>query len=63
MKERLLRVIDKAIEVLGPGDAVLWMSEPNAALDNRSRMDVLESGETTDVVLSVLSRIEHGVFG
>lgn len=60
---RLAEVTDQAIDVLGSQRAAeLWMSKPALALDQRRPIDLLQSSAGTDLVKSLLTRMDHGVY-
>ena len=60
---RLAEVTDQAIDVLGSQQAAeLWMSKPALALDQRRPIDLLQSSAGTDLVKSLLTRMDHGVY-
>lgn len=57
------RVTDRAIEVLGSLEkAEQWLSLPNQALGGRTPLSVLESENGEEEVLTILGRIDHGIF-
>lgn len=61
---RLAHVVARASEVLGARDkAVRWLRKPNRALGGAAPFDLLDTEIGEDQVVTVLERIEHGVFG
>ena len=60
---RLVRVFDRAVAVLGDaGRARTWLGESNQALGGSAPLRWLDTDAGTVEVLSLLGRIEHGVF-
>ena len=60
---RLVRVFDRAVEVLGDaGRARTWLQTPNPSLGGSAPLGWLDTDAGTVEVLSILGRIEHGVF-
>jgi putative toxin-antitoxin system antitoxin component (TIGR02293 family) len=60
---RLARVIGRSNEVFeGPRAALHWLKSPNAALEGRTPLSLLDTDIGADSVLDTLGRIEHGVF-
>lgn len=60
---RLVRVFDRAVEVLGsPARATQWLGTPNDALGGDAPRAWLNTDAGTAEVLRVLGRLEHGVF-
>ena len=61
--EYLRLVADRAIEVFGDsGAAMRWLGIPVAALQYATPISLLCRSEGVDAVLTILGRIEHGVF-
>jgi putative toxin-antitoxin system antitoxin component (TIGR02293 family) len=60
---RLARVAAEAEAVLGaPDKAGQWLQKPNRALRNVTPLDLLDTSLGAEEVLTVLGRIEHGVY-
>jgi len=60
---RLASVTSRAIEVLGSQDAAeRWLSSPALGLDGRKPIDLLQSTEGTDLVKTLLTRMDHDVY-
>lgn len=60
---RLAKVTAQAIDVLGSQQAAeLWLSKPALALDQRRPIDLLQSSDGTDLVKTLLTRMDHGVY-
>jgi len=60
---RLVRVFDRAVEVLGTAlRATEWLRTPNGALGGDPPRSWLDTDAGTAEVLRVLGRLEHGVF-
>jgi putative toxin-antitoxin system antitoxin component (TIGR02293 family) len=60
---RLVRVVARGEEVLGErASARAWVRRPNRALGSRAPFELLETDVGFQAVMSVLGRIEHGVF-
>lgn len=60
---RLLTVTDQAIDVLGSRDAAeRWLSTPAMGLDQRKPIELLQSSEGTDLVKTLLTRMDFGVY-
>jgi len=60
---RLVRVFDRAVEVLGTRDrATEWLRTSNDALGGDAPRTWLDTDAGTAEVLRVLGRLEHGVF-
>lgn len=58
---RYLRLLDKAEHVFGTREkAAWWMTEPNAALDGRTPVDVALTAPGAAVVEDLLAGLEHG---
>jgi putative toxin-antitoxin system antitoxin component (TIGR02293 family) len=61
--EPLVRVIARAVEVLGTSEKALrWLNVPVRALDDHSPASLLGSAEGRARIEDVLGRIEHGVW-
>jgi putative toxin-antitoxin system antitoxin component (TIGR02293 family) len=64
--DRLLRlavVTEHAIDVFGSKDAAeRWLVAPALALDQRKPIDLLQSSEGAELVNSLLTRIDYGVY-
>lgn len=60
---RLVSVTTQAIEVLGSQhEAELWLSSPAVGLDGRYPIDLLQSSGGTEMVKTLLSRMDYGVY-
>ena len=60
---RLVSVTTLAIEVLGSQHAAeLWLSGPAMGLDGRCPIDLLQSSGGTQMVKTLLSRMDYGVY-
>ena len=60
---RVARVVARAAEVFEDTDAALdWLKAPNAALQRRTPLSLLDTDIGAESVLDTLGRIEHGVF-
>jgi putative toxin-antitoxin system antitoxin component (TIGR02293 family) len=61
--EPLVRVIARAVEVLGASDKALrWLNTPVRSLGDQAPVSLLNSPEGITRVEDVLGRIEHGVW-
>lgn len=62
--DRISRVLRHAAQILGSSrKAIDWMDEDNAALDGRKpALMVAESADGLDRVMTILGRIDHGVY-
>ena len=60
---RLVSVTSRAIDVLGSQEAAeRWLASPAMALDRRKPIDLLQSTEGTDMVKTLLTRMDYGVY-
>ena len=60
---RLAMVAEQAIDVLGSQAAAeRWLSTPAMALDQRIPIDLLQSSEGADLVRTLLTRMDYGVY-
>lgn len=60
---RLARVVARASDVLGDEAAMRsWIRAPNASLGGQTPLSLLDTDVGTAAVLTVLGRLEHGVF-
>jgi putative toxin-antitoxin system antitoxin component (TIGR02293 family) len=60
---RLAAVTEQAIEVLGSQEAAeRWLSTPAIGLDQRRPIDLLQSSKGTELVKTLLTRIDYGVY-
>jgi len=60
---RLATVTSQAIDVLGSQDAAeRWLSSPAIGLDRRRPIDLLQSSEGTELVKTLLTRMDYGVY-
>jgi putative toxin-antitoxin system antitoxin component (TIGR02293 family) len=61
---RLARVAAQAEEVLGGReDSVKWLHRANRSLGGRKPLDLVRTDAGSELVVDVLGRLEHGVFG
>lgn len=59
---RLARILTYATEVFGTEEkAALWISRPNRVLQGTAPIELLDTDLGTQVVETMLGRIEHGV--
>lgn len=62
-EQALITTLERATEVIGEkSDAMRWLGTPVRALNYATPISLLHSTEGQEAVLSVLGRIEHGVF-
>ena len=60
---RVARVVVRATEVFEDAETALdWLKSPNAALQRRTPLSLLDTDIGAESVLDTLGRIEHGVF-
>ena len=60
---RLAAITEHAIDVLGSQDeAERWLLKPALALDQRRPIDLLQSSEGTELVKTLLTRMDYGVY-
>ena len=60
---RLAAVTDRAIEVLGSQNAAEnWLSSSAIGLNRRRPIDLLRTSDGTELVKTLLTRMEHGVY-
>jgi putative toxin-antitoxin system antitoxin component (TIGR02293 family) len=60
---RLVSVTGQAIDVLGSQEAVeRWLSSPAMGLGRRKPIDLLQSTQGTEMVKTLLTRINYGVY-
>jgi putative toxin-antitoxin system antitoxin component (TIGR02293 family) len=60
---RLAAVAERAIEVLGSQEAAeRWLAAPAIGLDQRRPIDLLQSSEGTELVKTLLTRMDYGVY-
>jgi len=60
---RLAAVAEQAIEVLGSQEAAeRWLTAPAMGLDQRRPIDLLQSSEGTELVKTLLTRMDYGVY-
>lgn len=56
-------VIARAVEVFGEAEkARVWLDRPNHALSGATPLSLLSTPEGREQVLTLLGRIEHGVY-
>ena len=60
---RLVSVTSQAIDVLSSQEAAeRWLSSPAMGLDRRMPIDLLQSTEGTEMVKTLLTRMDYGVY-
>lgn len=60
---RVARVVARAAEVFEDAETALdWLKSPNAALQRKTPLSLLDTDIGAESVLDTLGRIEHGVF-
>jgi putative toxin-antitoxin system antitoxin component (TIGR02293 family) len=60
---RLARVVERAGEVFEDGSLALdWIKSPNASLGGATPLSMLDTDLGADSVMTILGRIEHGIF-
>lgn len=60
---RLMAVTSRAIDVLGSQEAAeRWLSSPAMGLEQRKPLDLVRSTEGTEMVKTLLGRMEYGVY-
>ncbi|KAF1048794.1 type II RES/Xre toxin-antitoxin system antitoxin [Xylophilus sp.] len=60
---RLASVTEQAVGVLGSRDAAeRWLASPATGLDRRRPIDLLQSSEGAELVRTLLTRMEYGVY-
>ena len=60
---RLASVTDQAIDVFGSREAAeRWLSSPAMGLDQRMPIDLLHNAEGTEMVKTLLTRMDYGVY-
>lgn len=60
---RLASITEQAIDVLGSKDeAERWLITPAIGLDKRRPIDLLQSSEGADLVKTLLTRMDYGVY-
>ena len=60
---RLLSVTGQAIDVFGSQEAAeRWLAAPATGLDQRKPIDLLQSSEGTELVKTLLTRMDFGVY-
>ena len=58
-----MTVTGQAVEVLGSREAAeRWLSTPAMGLDQRQPIELLQSSEGTDLVKTLLTRMDFGVY-
>jgi putative toxin-antitoxin system antitoxin component (TIGR02293 family) len=59
----LASITERAIDVLGSKEAAdQWLSAPAIGLDQRRPIDLLQSSEGADLVKTLLTRMDYGVY-
>lgn len=60
---RLAAITEQAIDTLGSQEAAeLWLSKPAMGLDQRKPIDLLQSSEGAELVKTLLTRMDYGVY-
>jgi len=60
---RLASITEQAIDVLGSKEtAEHWLSTPDIGLDQRRPIDLLQSSEGAELVKTLLTRMDYGVY-
>ena len=60
---RLATITEQAIDVLGSKEeAERWLATPAIGLDRRRPIDLLQSSEGADLVRTLLTRMDYGVY-
>jgi putative toxin-antitoxin system antitoxin component (TIGR02293 family) len=60
---RLAAITEQAIDALGSQEAAeLWLSKPAMGLDQRKPIDLLQSSEGAELVKTLLTRMDYGVY-
>lgn len=60
---RLAAITEQAIAVLGSQEAAEhWLASPALGLDRRRPIDLLQSSEGTELVKTLLTRMDYGVY-
>lgn len=60
---RLAAVMAQAVDVLGSQDAAEhWLAASAMGLDQRAPIDLLQSSDGTELVKTLLTRMDHGVY-
>jgi putative toxin-antitoxin system antitoxin component (TIGR02293 family) len=60
---KLAEVLAKATDVMGSSElAQRWLEQPAIGLDQRRPIDVMESSEGAAMVLTLLDRLDYGVY-
>jgi putative toxin-antitoxin system antitoxin component (TIGR02293 family) len=60
---RLVSVTSQAIDVLGSQEAAeRWLASPAMGLDRRKPIDLLQSTEGTEMIKTLLTRMDYGVY-
>jgi putative toxin-antitoxin system antitoxin component (TIGR02293 family) len=61
--QRFRSVLTRALEVIGDEhETMRWMGTPVQALNYATPISLLDGPDGEEIVLSVLTRLEHGVF-
>ncbi|SAK89111.1 antitoxin [Caballeronia catudaia] len=60
---RLASITEQSIDVLGSKEAAeQWLSQPAIGLDQRRPIDLLQSSEGAELVKTLLTRMDYGVY-
>jgi putative toxin-antitoxin system antitoxin component (TIGR02293 family) len=63
MKPEHQKVLDRTTIVFGDRDkAMIWLNSPCYALGNKVPMQLIDTTEGRELVLTTLGHIEHGIF-
>ena len=61
--ERVARIRDRAEQVFGePNKAALWLNRPNRSLSHQTPLETTQTDTGLQLVMTILGRIEHGVY-
>lgn len=56
-------ILNQSMEVFGcEGTAIDWLVTPHRLLENLAPIDVLEEERGKEKILTILARVEHGIF-
>jgi len=60
---QIAKVYERTVEVLGEGgNAVQWLKASNMALGGAKPIDLLDTSPGIEMVITILGRIEYGVY-
>ncbi len=61
--EEVVEVVARGLEVLEDKDKFIkWLKRPNIAMGGKTPLSMLDSSDGTQLVLTILGRIETGVY-